>query len=69
MAGSPDAAGALLDEVWQPARRKAAAERDRLLATARGEGFNDALAPWDWRYYAEKVRRAEYAIDDVELKQ
>jgi peptidyl-dipeptidase Dcp len=69
MAGSPDAAGALLDEVWQPARRKAAAERDRLLAIARAEGFNDALAPWDWRYYAEKVRRAEYAIDDVELKQ
>jgi peptidyl-dipeptidase Dcp len=69
MAGSPDAAGALLDEVWQPARRKAAAERDRLVATARAEGFNDALAPWDWRYYAEKVRRAEYAIDDVELKQ
>ena len=68
MAGTPAAAEGLLAEVWEPAKRKAAAERDRLLAAARAEGFNDALAPWDWRYYAEKVRRADYAIDESELK-
>ncbi len=68
MAGTPEAVEALLAEVWEPAKRKAAAERDRLLAVARGEGFNGALAPWDWRYYAEKVRRADYAIDAEELK-
>ena len=68
MAGSPAAAEGLLAEVWEPAKRKAAAERDRLLALARAEGFNGALAPWDWRYYAEKVRRADYAIDEEELK-
>ncbi len=68
MAGSSEAAEGLLAEVWEPAKRKAAAERDRLLALARREGFNGALAPWDWRYYAEKVRRADYAVDEEELK-
>ncbi len=68
MAGTREAAEGLLAEVWEPAKRKAAAERDRLLAAARLEGFNGALAPWDWRYYAEKVRRADYAIDEGELK-
>ncbi len=68
MAGTPDAAEALLREVWQPAKRKAASERDRLLAAARAEGCNDTLAPWDWRFYAERVRRADYALDEAEIK-
>ncbi len=68
MAGSPAAADGLLREVWAPARRKAAAERDRLLACARADGFNGQLEAWDWRYYAEKVRRSDYAIDEAELK-
>jgi peptidyl-dipeptidase Dcp len=68
MAGTPQAAEALLAEVWEPAKRKAAAERDRLLAAASREGFNDAIAPWDWRYYAEKVRRADYDLDETEMK-
>ncbi len=68
MAGSPGAVEALLAEVWEPAKRKAAAERDRLLEMAQAQGFNGALAPWDWRYYSEKVRRADYAIDAGELK-
>ena len=68
MASTPDAAEALLAEVWEPAKHKAAVERDRLLAVARAEGFNGALAAWDWRYYAERVRRADYALDETELK-
>lgn len=68
MAGTPEAVHRLLNEVWEPAKAKAAAERDRLLTVARGEGFNDAMAPWDWRYYAEKVRRADYALDEAALK-
>jgi peptidyl-dipeptidase Dcp len=68
MAGTPSAAEGLLAEVWEPAKRVAAMERDRLLAVARAEGFNGALAPWDWRYYAEKVRRADYAVDETEIK-
>ena len=34
----------------------------------RAEGVNDALAPHDWRHYAERLRRAEYSIDDAELR-
>jgi peptidyl-dipeptidase Dcp len=68
MAGTPEAVHRLLHEVWQPAKAKAAAERDRLLAAARADGFNDAIEPWDWRFYAEKVRRADYALDEAELK-
>ena len=68
MAGTPDAVQGLLAEVWEPAKRKARTERDRLLAMAQAEGFNGALAPWDWRFYAEKVRRADYALDETELK-
>ncbi|MFC7554555.1 M3 family metallopeptidase [Pseudoroseomonas wenyumeiae] len=68
MAGSVEAAQGLLAEVWEPAKRRAAAERERLLELARAEGFDDALAPWDWRYYSEKVRRADYSLDEAELK-
>jgi len=68
MAGTVEAVQGLLAEVWEPAKRKAAAERDRLLALARAEGFEGAIAPWDWRFYAEKVRLADYALDEAELK-
>ncbi|HEY8609709.1 MAG TPA: M3 family metallopeptidase, partial [Roseomonas sp.] len=68
MAGTAQAVQGLLAEVWEPAKRKAAAERDRLLAVARVEGFEGAIEPWDWRFYAEKVRRADYALDEAELK-
>ena len=67
MAATPEAAEALLAEVWEPAKRKAAAERDRLLAVAQADGVT-TLEPWDWRYYADKVRRADYALDEEELK-
>ena len=32
------------------------------------EGGNFALAPWDWRYYAEKLRKAKYDLDEAEIK-
>jgi peptidyl-dipeptidase Dcp len=35
---------------------------------ARTEGANLEIEPWDWRYYAEKVRRAELDIDEAEVK-
>ena len=68
MAATPEAAEQLLAAVWEPAKRKVAVERNRLLEVARDGGFNDSLAPWDWRYYAEKVRHADYAIDEAEMK-
>lgn len=68
MAKDTAAVGRLLSQVWEPAKRKAAAERSELQEAARSEGMNAAIAPWDWRYYAEKVRQEKYEIDDAEVK-
>ena len=68
MAGSPDAVRELLDEVWAAGRSRAGSEAQRLQAMIDAEGGNFELAPHDWRYYADKVRRAEYALDDSELR-
>jgi len=68
MAKTPAAARELLDEVWGRARAKAAAERDALQALIAKEGANFALAPHDWRYYAEKLRKAKYDLDEAEIK-
>jgi peptidyl-dipeptidase Dcp len=68
MAKTTDAVERLLLEVWDPAKKKANAERAALEGMARAEGLNEPLEPWDWRYYAEKVRRAQYDLDETELK-
>jgi peptidyl-dipeptidase Dcp len=68
MAKTPAAARKLLNEVWRRARAKALTERDALQKLVAEEGGNFALAPWDWRYYAEKRRKAEFDLDEAELK-
>jgi peptidyl-dipeptidase Dcp len=68
MAKTPQAARNLLDEVWGRARAKAAAERDALQKMIAEEGGNFALAPHDWRYYTEKLRKARYDLDEAEIK-
>jgi peptidyl-dipeptidase Dcp len=68
MAKTPDAVRGLLERVWKPARRRALADRDALQALIAEEGGNFALAPWDWRYYAEKLRQAKANFDDAAIK-
>jgi peptidyl-dipeptidase Dcp len=68
MAKTPDAVTSLLDSVWGPARRRVTAERDALQQMVTAEGGNFKLAPWDWRYYAEKLRKARYDLDESEIK-
>jgi peptidyl-dipeptidase Dcp len=68
MAKTPQAARKLLDEVWCRARAKAAVERDALQAMIAQEGGNFVLAPHDWRYYTEKLRKARYDLDEAEIK-
>jgi peptidyl-dipeptidase Dcp len=68
MAKTPAAARKLLDEIWHRARAKAGAERDALQEMVTKEGGNFALAAWDWRYYAEKLRKAKFDLDEAELK-
>jgi peptidyl-dipeptidase Dcp len=68
MAKTPAAVRELLDNVWQRGRARAQRERDELQAMVRDEGGNFALAPWDWRYYAEKLRQARYDLQESEIK-
>jgi len=68
MAKTPAAARKLLDEVWGRARAKAQTERDALQAMIAQEGGNFALAPHDWRYYTEKLRKAKFELDEAEIK-
>jgi peptidyl-dipeptidase Dcp len=68
MAGSPKAVRDLLMAVWAPARAQADADAARLTRMLHDDGVNDALAPWDWRYYSEKRRLAEHDLDEAELK-
>jgi peptidyl-dipeptidase Dcp len=68
MAKTPDAARKLLDEVWGRARAKAQAERDALQEMISQEGGNFALAAHDWRYYAEKLRKQKFDLDEAEIK-
>lgn len=68
MAKTPDAVRSLLERVWKPARARALADRDALQALIAEEGGNFDLAPWDWRYYAEKLRQAKANFDDAAIK-
>mgnify|MGYP000898249011 FL=1 len=68
MAGTPSAVQGLLGKVWEPAKLRAAAEEDAIVATARASGFTHSIETWDWRYFAEKVRQTRYNLDDAETK-
>ena len=68
MAGRPEAVRDLLMQVWEPAKAQAEADAARLTAMMQADGINGTLEPWDWRYYAEKRRRAEHDLDDAALK-
>ncbi len=68
MARTPAAAMALLDNVWSRARPAVEAERAQLLVLQREAGVSDPIEPWDWRFWAEKQRQRQYAIDDAEVK-
>jgi peptidyl-dipeptidase Dcp len=67
MAKAPQAVQALLERVWSPARARAMMDRDALQELIRQEGGNFDLAAWDWRCYAEKLRKARCDIDAAEI--
>ena len=68
MAGTPEAVTNLLDQIWEPAKRKVRAEAKDLQDRIQQEGGNFELAPWDWWYYTEKVRADKYDLDAEDLK-
>ncbi len=68
MAKTPEAVRDLLDTVWARARKRALDDRDELQALVQEEGGNFKLAPWDWRYYAEKLRQKRCDFDEAAIK-
>ncbi|MGB5902630.1 MAG: M3 family metallopeptidase [Xanthobacteraceae bacterium] len=68
MARTPQAVRDLLERVWRPALAHTLADRDALQELVSEEGGNFALAPWDWRYYAEKLRQRRADFDDAAIK-
>lgn len=69
MAKNPDAVYNLLEQLWSPALAKAKGEAAQFQAMIDASGGNYELAPHDWKFYAEKVRKEKYAIDQEEVKQ
>lgn len=69
MAKNPQNAENLLMEIWKPAIKKVSEEVSEMQTLADKEGANLTIEPWDYYYYAEKVRRAKYALDEDEVKE
>ena len=68
MADNTDLIYELMDKVWQPAINAAKQERAERQAVMNAEGIPGKLEGWDWRYYTEKVRKANYEFDEEELR-
>ena len=68
MARTPGAVRDLLMSVWAPAKARAEADGAVLEAMLEADGIPGPLEPWDWRYYAEKRRKAEHDLDEAALK-
>jgi len=68
MAKTPENINDFLMKLWTPALERAKAERADMQAMIEKEGGKFKLEMWDWWYYAEKVRKAKYDLDDAQLK-
>ncbi len=68
MAKNPERAMQLLEAVWTPAVARVREEVADMQAVADKEGAKVKIEPWDYRYYAEKVRKAKYDLDENEIK-
>lgn len=68
MAKTPAGVTGLLDKLWSPALATAKTEARELHALMVKDGIDAKLEPWDWWYYAEKLKKAKYDLDDETLK-
>src|SRR4030095_14298918 len=68
MAKTPERAIELMEAVWKPAVARVREEVADMQALADKEGAKIKVEPWDYRYYAEKVRKARYDLDQNEVK-
>lgn len=68
MAKTPENAMGLMEAVWGPAVNRVHEEVADMQKIADSEGTGITIAPWDYRYYAEKVRKARFDLDESEMK-
>lgn len=68
MARTPENVYAMMDELWTPALERAKAELEAMKAMMKEETGLDEFASWDWWYYAEKVRKRDYSLDESSLR-
>ncbi|WP_330442165.1 M3 family metallopeptidase [Flavobacterium sp. C4GT6] len=68
MAKTPENVYKLLDQIWEPALKKAKEEEADIKKMMVSDGINDNVQPYDWRYYTEKIRKQRYDLDEQELK-
>ncbi len=68
MAKTPERAVALMEAVWKPAVARVREEVADMQAIADRERAGIRIAPWDYLFYAEKVRKAKYDLDENEIK-
>ncbi len=68
MAGNPDRVYDLLNKLWKPSLQKAKQEVKDMQAIIDKEGGKFKLESWDWWYYAEKVKKAKYDLDENEIR-
>ncbi|MBD5234404.1 MAG: M3 family metallopeptidase [Bacteroidales bacterium] len=69
MAKTTENAENLLLQIWEPAVNRVHEEVAEMQAVANEEGIGITIEPWDYYYYAEKVRRKKYDLDEAEVRQ
>ncbi len=68
MAGNPVKVYDLLNKLWTPALKRAKQERKEMQQIINSEGGKFKIEPWDWWYYAEKLKKVKYNLDEEELR-
>jgi peptidyl-dipeptidase Dcp len=68
MAKTPEAVNELLKQVWVKAVKRAGEEEADIASLIADEGKNHEVMPWDWRFYAEKIRAQKFNFSEAELK-
>jgi len=68
MAKNPETVYKFLNDLWKPALNRAKMEIDDMQKIINNEGNNFKLEAWDWWYYAEKVKKEKYDLDEKMLR-
>lgn len=68
MAHNPQNVNDILQKMWKPALKKAKVEAEDLQKEIEENGESFELAPYDWRYYTEKIRQKRYSLNEDEMR-